>query len=89
MMMAALPEGCRLLLRTMVNSRGGIEPATAESARLAPPPGRGWHKMPPRGIPSIQGGFMGTSSFAALAGVSMLALLVMFVGGILVAALVL
>jgi hypothetical protein len=32
---------------------------------------------------------MGTSSFAALAGVSMLALLVMFVGGILVAALVL
>jgi hypothetical protein len=32
---------------------------------------------------------MGTSSFAALAGVSMLALLVMFMGGILVAALVL
>lgn len=37
----------------------------------------------------LKGGFMGTSSFAALAGMGMLALLVMFVGGILVAALVL
>jgi hypothetical protein len=45
--------------------------------------------MPPRGFLQLKGDFMGTSSFAALAGMGMMALLIMFVGGILIGALVL